>query len=61
MQEGQLEERLSRLWPLSTEQGPWCLFWLQREPLWGFTQGKDLHHPLQPGQQAYSLWATSNP
>lgn len=57
MQEGRLEERLSRLQPLSTEQRPWCLFWLQREPLRGFTQGKD----LQPGQQAYSLWATSNP
>lgn len=57
MQEGRLEERLSRLQPLSTEQRPWCLFWLQWEPLRGFTQGKD----LQPGQQAYSLWATSNP
>ena len=39
-QEGQLEERLSQLWPLSTEQGPRCLFWLQREPLWGSHRGR---------------------
>ena len=61
MQEGRPEEWLSRLRPLLTEQGPWGLFWLQWEPLRGFAQGKDLRHPLQPGQQTYSLGTTSSP